>query len=234
MNMSKAIEKRMWPYDHPLTQFNLSKDVLYNLQQWADEYSISDLITYSAADLGKLIHLNEKHGAALLKAAGEFLAVTLSHKLRPLTSDLLQVLVRVTKNFNWNAHVHGSGEPFLLWLETEDQTEIIQWTNLTFRQNLPHIDVDFIIPIRGSKPPCSVTLRCISDRWIGAENNIILPLNDLTMPNEPNCHTPLLNLTFLPTSNTAIADVLRNPVYRQLTGFQTQCFWSTVRTNQIF
>ncbi|GJJ07269.1 hypothetical protein Clacol_001469 [Clathrus columnatus] len=232
INMSKAVEKRMWPYDHPLLQFNLSKDVLHNLQRWADDFSISDLTSHSAVDLGKLIHMNEKHGAALLKAATEFPTVTLTHQLRPLASDLLQVSVRVTNNFNWNAQVHGSGEPFFLWIEDEDQSEIIQWRHITLRQDIPYIDTDFVIPIRGAKPPVSVTIRSTSDKWIGAEDDIIVPLDELIMPDEPNCHIPLLNLTFLQTSNKVIAGTLRNPGFRQLSGIQTQCFWSTMHTNQ--
>lgn len=232
VNMSKAVERRMWPFDHPLRQSNLSKDVLYNLQEWGGDFSIDDLVSHSAADLGQLLRLNEKHGAALLRAAKEFPSVGLTHRLRPLTSDMLQVSVQVTKDFSWNTQVHGSGEPFLLWVESQDRSEIIQWTRIILRQDISHIDMDFVMPIRGSRPPASVTIRCISDRWIGAENDIIISLSDLTMPDEPNCHITRLDLTFLHTSNKSIASILYNPPFHQLTGIQTQCFWSTVHTNQ--
>jgi antiviral helicase SLH1 len=42
MGMSKAIEKRLWPFDHPLKQFSLKQDVFYGLERWADDYSVSD------------------------------------------------------------------------------------------------------------------------------------------------------------------------------------------------
>ena len=66
MSMSKAIEKRLWPFDHPLKQFQLKADTLHMLSRWADEYTVAELAEMSAADGGKLLRLNATHGAAVL------------------------------------------------------------------------------------------------------------------------------------------------------------------------
>jgi antiviral helicase SLH1 len=82
MSMSKAIEKRMWPFDHPLKQFRtLKADVIYALDKWAEDWQISELTNASAKEIGDLIHSNEIHGNALLKAAKQFPALDMSYSL---------------------------------------------------------------------------------------------------------------------------------------------------------
>ncbi|KAG9047806.1 hypothetical protein FS837_001462 [Tulasnella sp. UAMH 9824] len=146
MAMSKAIEKRMWPYEHPLTQSGLSRDLLYNLQQWADELSVHDLVVQSAADLGKLVHLNEKHGQALLRAAREFPTATIKCNLRPETPDLLKMSITIEPAFKWSEKVHGSVERIWIWVEDEGGVHILQWAQLALRQTTKVMKTDFVVP----------------------------------------------------------------------------------------
>ena len=233
MSMSKAVEKRMWSFEHPLTQFDLSSQLLYNLQHWADKLLVAEITSHSAADLGQLIHMNEQQGAALLKAAKYFPTVVLTYRLRPLSSDLLRISIDVSKNFDWNPRLHGEVEPFWLWIEDHEGIDIIQWFHLLLRQNTSDLEVDFVIPIRGSKPPPSVNIRFMSDRWMGAEDEVNISLEGLIMPTFADCHTPLLDLPFLPTTGgKAVSSPLYNLHFRDFNGIQTQCFWSLVQTNQ--
>ncbi|KAF8493511.1 Sec63-domain-containing protein [Gautieria morchelliformis] len=233
MSMSKAVEKRMWPFEHPLAQFELSSEVLYNLQRWEDELSVAEIASQGAAELGQLIHMNERQGAALSKAATQFPTVNLMHHLRPLTSDLLKIAVKVSKDFNWNSRLHGEAEPFWLWIEDHEGTEIIQWSHLLLRQNTVDMEVDFVIPIRGSQPPPSVSIRFMSDRWMGAEDEVKISLEELIMPSFSDCHTPLLDLPFLPvTGGNAVSSTFNKLHFRDFSGIQTQCFWSVGQTYQ--
>lgn len=229
--MSKAVEKRMWPYEHPITQFDLSSDVLHNLQRWADDISIAELASQSAEQLGQLIHMNERHGNALLNATKQFPSLNLSHHLRPLSADLLKISVRCSKSFDWNIRLHGSTEPFWIWIEDCEGVEIIQCSHILLRQDSASMLLDFIIPIRGSKPPSSVTLRYIADRWMGAEDEIIVMLEDLTMPTFIDCHTRLLDLPFLRVADS-ISPSINRLQFRVFNGMQTQCFWPLMHTNQ--
>jgi antiviral helicase SLH1 len=230
--MSKAVEKRMWPFEHPLAQFELSSEVLYNLQRWADELSVAEIASQSAAELGQLIHMNERQGAALSKAATHFPTVNLTHHLRPLTSDLLKIAIKVSKDFNWNSRLHGEAEPFWLWVEDHEGTEIIQWSHLLLRQNTVDMEVDFVIPIRGSQPPPSVSIRFMSDRWMGAEDEVKISLEELIMPSFSDCHTPLLDLPFLPVTGNLVSSPFYKLHFRDFSGIQTQCFWSLTQTYQ--
>ncbi|KAI0321843.1 Sec63-domain-containing protein [Amylostereum chailletii] len=233
MGLSKAIEKRLWPYDQPLKQFSLKQDIFYGLERWADDYAVSELAEMSAADLGKLVHLNELHGKALLDAAKQFPTVQLSYKLRPLGSDVLKIAVRVQRAFNWSSRLHGSGEPFWLWVEDHEGLTILQLSHLLLRQSTEDLDVSFIIAIPNGAPPPSVTIRFVSDRWMGAEDEVEVPLDSLAMPPPPHSHTPRLDLPFLNAS------AVRDPVLQELvsarffnlSAIQTQAFWSVVHTS---
>ncbi|KIJ29017.1 hypothetical protein M422DRAFT_269628 [Sphaerobolus stellatus SS14] len=76
--------------------------------------------------------------------------------------------------------------------------------------NSTGLDVEFIIGIRGSQPPPSVTIRYIADRWMGAEAEIIDVFDDeLTMRSLPNTHTPLLDLAFLPVADSLSSNINR-------------------------
>lgn len=234
MSMSKAIEKRMWPFQNPLYQSNLSANVLYQLEQWADELSVTEIASQTAADLGKLIHMNELHGRAVLDAAKHFPAARIQYALRPLSSDLLKIEVVLHRAFNWNAKVHGSSEPFWLWIEDGTRTYILQWAHLIFTPASNHHDIDFVIPTRGAHPLPPVRLRFVSDRWLGAEEEIDVDLSDVIVPAPARDRTPLLELPQLPLS------VLRNPTLEQaysgglqyLNSIQTQCFWAFYNTQR--
>ncbi|KAL7282501.1 hypothetical protein ACG7TL_003972 [Trametes sanguinea] len=232
MGMSKAIEKRLWPFEHPLKQFELKADALYNLERWADDYTVAELAQMSAEELGKLLHLNEKHGSAVRDAAKQFPTVRITYNLRPLGADVLKIAVKVERAFNWSNKVHGSAEPFWLWVEDHDGTNILQLSHLIFRQTTDTLDVDFVISISGGTRPPFVTIRFVSDRWQGAEEEVEVPLEDLVMPSLSESHTPRLDIPFLPLSvvqNPPLQDILS----RRLAGFnaiQSQAFWSVTRT----
>ncbi|TCD67667.1 hypothetical protein EIP91_012033 [Steccherinum ochraceum] len=232
MGMSKAIEKRLWPFDQPLKQFQLKADIYYNLERFADDYTVGELAAMSAQELGELVRLNERHGTAIRDAAKQFPTVRITYDLRPLGSDVLKIAVKVTRMFNWSSKIHGSVEPFWLWIEDNDSTTILQLSHLVFRQSTTSLDVDFVISIPNGLPPPSVTIRFVSDQWMGAEDEVQIPLDTLVMPTSADSHTTRLDIPYLPLST--LKDPLLQDVYgRQANSFnavQSQIFWSLVRT----
>ena len=234
MSMSKTIEKRMWGYEHPLAQFDLSVDVLYNLGRWADDLDIWELTAKSAAELGTLIHLNERHGAALQKAAKEFPTLSISHHLRPLSHDLLKISLHIEQAFEWAQKVHGTAEPFWIWVEDEEGINILQLARIVFGPSTSHLFLDFIIPIPDRKLPVSVQIRAISDKWIGAEDDYTIPFQDLSMPIQSHGHTPLLALALLPITVLKYrrAEQAYGQRFRQFNSIQTQALWSIYNTDR--
>ncbi|RPD67035.1 Sec63-domain-containing protein [Lentinus tigrinus ALCF2SS1-7] len=232
MSMSKAIEKRLWPFDHPLKQFELKADTMHMLERWADDYAVSELAEMSAEELGKLIHLNEKHGTAVRNAAKQFPTVKITYSLRPLGADVLKIAVKVERAFNWSSKIHGQVEPFWLWVEDHEGVNILQLSHLIFRQSTTILDVDFVISVPSHKPPPSVTIRFVSDRWMGAEEEVVASLESLVMPSASESHTPRLDIPFLPLSvvqNPHLRDVLSRRLHG-LNAIQSQVFWSVTKT----
>lgn len=231
MGISKAIEKRIWPSEHQLKQFNLKQDVIYGLEEFAMDYSVSELVGMSPAELGKLVHLNPIQGQAILDAAKQFPALDVSYSLRPLGPDVLKIVTRVRSAFSWSSK-HGSAEPFWLWVEDHDEGVILQLSHLFFRQSTDELSIEFLISIPEGQIPPFVTIRYVSERWIGAEDEVRVSFDDLVMPARSNSHTPRLNLPFLSLSvlqNDVLRDLFSSKL-RNLNAIQTQAFWSVVNT----
>jgi antiviral helicase SLH1 len=232
MSMSKAIEKRIWPFDHPLKQFKLKADVLYNLEKWAGDYEVADLAAMTGTELGELIHLNEKHGTALLNASRELPSLDITYNLRPLGSEILKLLVQVSPAFKWNPQVHGSSEPFWLWVEDMEGGIVLQLVQILIRADTHRPEFNFVISIPHGQPPSSVTIRAISDRWMGAENEVSVPLEGLHMPSVTHSHTPRLDIPFLQRStiqNPKLESALSSRLH-DFNAIQSQVFWSIVKT----
>jgi len=232
IDLSKAIEQRMWPYEHPLAQIStLQKETLYNLRQWADDTEIAELRLQDPQYIGELIHLNEKHGQAIRDAAQMFPTVSLDYRLRPLSHDTLQINVHVEPQFVWNAKISGGGEPFYVWLQDEEGINILQWRSLLLRPNSTKFDIDFTIVI-GEVPPASITIVSASDRWLGSDDTRVIPLDSLVMPQSFDEPTSLLDIPFLHIScfdDRAIEQSYR--VYLStLNNLQSHAFWSAYHT----
>ncbi|KAF9451641.1 Sec63-domain-containing protein [Macrolepiota fuliginosa MF-IS2] len=232
MGVSKAIEKRLWPYEHPLRQFELRADTLYRIQQWADEWTVQELLTLDAASLGELVHLNEPQGQAILKAAKQFPSLHVDYKLRPLGFDVLSISVHLARSFTWNPRLHGTVEPFWVWVEDHEGLTILQLAHLIIRPTTESTELEFIITIPNGTPPPFVTIRTVSDRWIGAEDEVQISLESLIMPGSSQNHTPLLPLPLLSPSGVG-GPVLGASLSQTIPAFnaiQTQVYWTLVNT----
>ena len=204
---------------------------MHNLRQFADDTEVSELRLMDAKALGDLIHMNEKHGAALHEAALMFPTVTISFSLRPLSHDLLQISVHVEPSFHWNGKISASGEPFYVWIQDEEGSNILQWRSILLRPSTTSLDIDFVIPI-GDAVPLSYTVISASDRWLGSDIQILISLDALVMPQPPVDQTPLLNIPYLYIS--CFDDAQLEQSYRAyittLNSIQSQAFWNFYHT----
>jgi len=232
IDLSKAIEQRLWPYEHPLAQITtLQRETLYNLRQWADDTEIVELRAMQPKELADMVHLNEKHGQAIKDAAESFPTVAVDYKLRPLSHDILQISVHVKAEFTWNSKISGSGEPFYVWVQDEEGYNILQWRGVMLRSNSTTFDLDFTIPM-GETVPNSYTIVSVSDRWLGSDDSRVVSLDSLVMPRQPDDHTPLLDIPYLGIKvldDSALEQAYR-PFISTLNGIQSQVFWSAYHT----
>jgi antiviral helicase SLH1 len=234
IGMCKAIEKQMWPYEQPMKQFtSLKQDVLYNLEQWADDLLPADLAAISPTELGKLIHMSERQGQALVNAAKQFPALAVAYTLRPIRFDILDLVIHATPSFEWNSRVHGGSEPFWLWAEESDGLHILQMSHLSLRPTTRSHRTVFRISMPDGVPSSAITVRYVSDSWIGAEGEIAVDLNSLIMPSRPSAHTQLLDLPLLPP-DILHDTIMQTHLLRRLINFnaiQSQTLWSLLNTD---
>lgn len=232
LGLSKAIESRLWPYEHPLRQLNLKPETLYALEKWADELTVSQLAKSDAAALGNLVHLNEAHGKAIINASKRFPSVNISYILQPIAADVLRISLNINRAFEWDSKIHTTSEPFWLWVEDECNLDILQLAYLVFHQNTDLLKVDFFILVPNGNPPNFVTIRAISDRWGGSAEAITIMFDALVMPMMAQPSTKVLRLPFL-----AINDIGGPSLFKEmfsssihtLNALQTQAFWNIVR-----
>ncbi|KAK4688426.1 hypothetical protein P7C73_g1686, partial [Tremellales sp. Uapishka_1] len=233
IDLSKAIEKRMWPFDHPLIQVTtLQRETVFNLRRWAEHTTIPELREMSATELGQLVHMNEHHGSALHSAAMMFPTVTISHSLRPLSHDLLQISVHITPSMTWNTKLSGTSEPFYVWVEDEEGLLILQWRSVLLRPTTETLDIDFVIPFSADQAGSSISVVCVSDRWMGSEEQSYVSLGDLIMPKMAEDHTTLLDIPYLNIAclgDKALENAYR-PYISTLNSIQSQVFWSVYHT----
>ena len=234
LELSKAVETRLWPFDHPLKQFKLKAHTLYSLEKWADEWSVSQLAESDAATLGELVHLNEQHGCAIVNAAKQFPSIQILYVLQPIAADILKICLTVKRAFEWNPAVHGTSEIFWIWIEDDTGLNILQLSRITLRETTDTLQIDFFISISQGQPPPFVTIRSVSDHWVGAEDNVNIPMDSLIMPPASPPHTRLLHLPFLSMNELEGFSILERIFSRRLhtlNNLQTQYFWSLVRTH---
>jgi antiviral helicase SLH1 len=222
----------MWPFNHPLGQFDLSADLMYNIERWADDLSVNEISAMSDAEFGTLVHQNERLGGVAIKAAKAMPSLSISHSLQPLTHDLLRVRLQLGRQFDWSEKYHGGAEAFWVWIEDEQNLAILQMTRVLVRPSTTIIYHDFVVPIT-STIPSSLHIRVVSDRWMGAEDVHTIPLNDLVMPLPPPPHLPLLDLPLLSSEDAFAQSTLRDLYTKETPTFdpvQTQCFHSLYHT----
>lgn len=233
IDLSKAIERRMWPYEHPLGQLSsLQRETLYNLRRWADDTDINDLREMDPKDIGELVHMNVRHGTALHDAAMTFPTVGVSYALRPVAHDLLQITVSVQPQFKWSVKLSGNAEPFYVWVQDEEGLHILQWRSILLRQTTTTTEIEFVIPWT-PETHNSLSIVTASDRWLGSDSQTAVSLVNLVMPPRFEDTTQMLDLPFLPINALDDADLIAR--YRahipMLNSIQSQAFWSIYHTN---
>lgn len=231
--MSKSIEKRLWPFQNPLRQAHLHREVIRNLEAYADEFAPTELAEKSAQEIADLIRSNEKHGTAVLNAAKQFPTVDIHYALRPLSDDMLRMEVSLEKKFVWNVNMHDGSEPFYVWIEDETGMTIYQSQHVLFRQSTKTIDLEFVVPVL-DRLPDSITIRAISDRWVGSEDELTVDLSNLVMPARKAQYTPLLDLPLLSITSAFGTSPLKDSYNKLFTSFnsiQTQAFWTLFHTD---
>ena len=218
----------MWPFDNPIGQFELPADIVYNISQYADDWDARDLAALPPAELGALIHLNERLGTMAQTAASHLPRFTFEFVLEPLASDLLRIQVTATKDFVWSSKLHGSMENFWLWLSDADDTNILQITSLQLQASMSELSFEFLTTV--PKLPSHFNIHLSSDRWMDSDETVLVPCDGVQMPAVESYKTQLQDI---PLFNVSEKPGLRRSLVRSpssLGPMETQVYHSLAHT----
>lgn len=225
LTLAKSIEKRVWPFQHPLHQFELTKPILNQLDA-KETLTIEAMRDMEPAEIGGLVH-NHSAGTKIARILDNFPTVSVEAEIAPLNRDVLRVKLYIIPDFRWNDHVHGSSESYYIWVENSETSEIYhhEFFILNRRKLNEDHELNFTIPL--SDPlPNQIYVRAVSDRWLGAETVTPVSFQHLIRPDTESVYTDLLNLQPLPVS------ALKNPGLEEIYAKRFQ-FFNPMQT-QIF
>ncbi|OAA64246.1 dead deah box DNA helicase [Niveomyces insectorum RCEF 264] len=218
LSLSKSIERRVWPFEHPLRQFELPRSVMAQLEEKSAVASIESLRDMDAGEIGGLVH-NVGVGHKIARILSNFPTLTVEAEIAPLNRDVLRIKLFLTPDFRWNDQIHGTSESYYVWVENSETSEIYHHEYFVLSRRKLHDDheMNFTIPLSDPLPD-QIYVRAVSDRWLGAETVTPVSFQHLIRPDTESVYTDLLNLQPLPIS------ALQNPVLEDIYAQRFQYF----------
>ena len=231
LRVSKSLEQRAWNFKHHLRQLGTLPFEIYDKLD-AKRCHPDTLREMSVKEIGDLIN-NQRQAERVKAEAHQLPCLEVDVHAQPITRTVLRVTLTSRAAFDWVDRHHGGSEPFWIWVEDTENEHIYHkelFALAKAKKDEEHV-LTFTIPLFEPLPPCYF-VRAISNRWLGVETIVPLPLSELVLPSAAPAHTELLDLRPLP--RTAIA----NPEWEAIFKFshfnpvQTQVFHSVYHTDQ--
>eukprot|EP01125_Pyxidicula_operculata_P022548 TRINITY_DN928_c0_g1_i3.p1 TRINITY_DN928_c0_g1~~TRINITY_DN928_c0_g1_i3.p1 ORF type:complete len:2094 (-),score=618.62 TRINITY_DN928_c0_g1_i3:183-5534(-) len=232
LNLCKMIDKRMWSNEHPLKQFDtLNPIALARLEE--KKLTVETLREMESSEVGDFVRGRLEAGKAIKKAAFQFPKLEIESSLSPITRTIIRVTLTITADFTWSDRIHGTVEPWWLWVE-DDHNESIHHSEyflLHKKQKDEEIKVTFIMPIFSDKVPSQYYLHVISDRWLNADAVFPLSFKGIVLPEQQPPHTELLSLQPLPLRALNYPDFEKIYKFTHFNRVQTQTFFTMYHTD---
>ncbi|TPX31933.1 hypothetical protein SmJEL517_g04845 [Synchytrium microbalum] len=240
LSLSKSVDRRMWSFEHPLAQFDLPMEIIQKMENSPKIMTLESMRDMDVVELGNIIRHN-KMAPTVAKCVDQFPTLYIEASVAPITRTVLRVTLYITPDFTWNDRVHGTAEPWWIWIEDAENVEILhsEYFLLTKRQQRETQKLGFTIPLPSVSSttdglPPQIFVRAISDKWIGAECVVPISFKHLILPSlQASIQTDLLDLSPLPVS------ALQNPVLEAIcekrfdyfNAVQTQIFHTLYHTD---
>eukprot|EP00457_Paulinella_chromatophora_P000148 gb/GEZN01000148.1/.p1 GENE.gb/GEZN01000148.1/~~gb/GEZN01000148.1/.p1 ORF type:complete len:2144 (+),score=329.45 gb/GEZN01000148.1/:63-6494(+) len=231
LSYCKMIDRRQWDFQHPLRQFPSAKlELIHRLEE--RDLSVDKLLDMAPDEIGALVR-QQKIGQQVLTYCEQIPHVSLEADVQPITRQVLKMKLTITPDFTWHKNVHGSVEPFWIWVE-DDQNEHIyhhEYWLLHQKQATEVQYLSFTIPIFEPLPP-QYYVKAVSDRWLGRETVLAVSFQHLMLPDMHPRNTELLDLH--PLSVSALCNKAAQSMYSfsHFNPIQTQVFHTCYHTDE--
>lgn len=233
LSVSKALEWRLWPHQHPLWQFEsfLKPNIIEKIQDYG--FDILQLKEMKSDEIGAALR-HPSAGPKILSAISNIPTIELDAKVVPITRTVVRIIVNLTPDFKWRDTVHGNSLRWFLWVEDSENERIYHSEIFNLTKNLwreGNQVITFPVPVK-EPLPAQYYVKAISESWIGCEATATISFKGVTLPESHGTHTELLKLDPLPKS------ALQNEVYESMYRFshfnpiQTQAFYTLYHTDE--
>lgn len=245
LQLAKAVDRRMWPNEHPLKQYPvLSSDIQYRLATWAEELEVSQIRALALPVLAKVLHANERIAGIVHDAAERFPSVSLRVVTRPMPDARIRIDIALRRDFVWDERIHSTSVPIVVWVEDAAQRIIFADRLLLRPSPLPKDDASYAEHTMQVYMPLSPPdVRPESERffrvtwsslhWLAAEGFAQVPLDQVACP-VPSPTTALLDAPLLSLNDvqgTSMALTLGSVAHvHTLNSMQTQVFHTMAHT----
>lgn len=199
LSLDKSINRRLGADRHPLLQFELQTPIMRQLE--SKRPAIEDMKVMSANEIGDLVH-NQGMGSRLARFVSWFPLVTiLDADVRPITSNVVVIDLKLAANFVWDFHTHHKAQYFWIWvMEDSERAEILHTERLIISKSTCGNTHSFQFAVPVPKHTEQLVVKVESDQWIGAESWAPLSFRHLVEPQTQPIRTDLLRLRPLPVS----------------------------------
>ncbi|BHF81518.1 activating signal cointegrator 1 complex subunit [Sparganum proliferum] len=228
--LSKMIERQMWYDESPLWQ--VVPPGKARLLERVEEMglTVDRIRELGANELKDILRYEGKNGAqAVFEMAQCMPVLRMSVDTQPITRNIIRCHIKLEPDFKWVLSQHGQQLLYWIWIEDPEEATIYHSEVFTLQKKAAlsgePAELDFTIPVHEPIPP-QYLVRCMPDRWLGAESVVPVILRNILLPQTDPPHTDLLNLDPLPIT------ALKNPEYESIFNFthfnpiQTQIFHS--------
>ncbi|CAK0786311.1 hypothetical protein CVIRNUC_009524 [Coccomyxa viridis] len=233
LTMCKAFERRLWPHQHPLRQFEgeLKPELLMKIED--RNLDLDRLWEMSAGEIGAMLR-HPAAGDRIYRCLETFPALELDAHLHPITRTVLRVQVTVQPVFQWDMRVHGGSMFWHIWVEDSANEHIYHsetWVLTAKMAREAEHRLAFTIPI--FEPlPSQYYIRAVSDTWLHAETTLPMSFKGLILPERHPPHTELLDLDPLPLSALDCPEYEAQYRFSHFNPIQTQAFHTLYHTDE--
>ena len=232
LTVSKALEWRLWPTQHPLWQFEsfLKPNIIEKIQNYG--FDLVQLKEMKADEIGAALR-HQSIGSKVLAAISNIPTIEMEAFIVPITRTVVRIQLDIIPDFKWRESVHGNSLRWYLWVEDSENeriyhSEIFTLTKSLWREGKQSIA--FPVPVK-EPLPSQYYVKAISESWIGCQATATISFTGLKLPEQFSAHTKLLDLDPLPKS------ALQNELYESMYKFshfnpiQTQAFYQLYHTD---
>lgn len=224
LELARASESRVWPFQHPLWQLchgpgvkathaMVQAEIVSRLESAGPEGELHSLRKMSNNELTDLLG-SPRYAQSVQRAVSAVPTLDIvSASVVPVTRTILSVKVTLFPTFRWKDVVHGNAESWWLWVEDHEHERIyhserimltkrqvleLQREKSTADTNDPEailgMTLKLTVPV--FDPPSSqYWIRVESERWhTGGGVSAALSLQNLALPQREPPHSELLDL----------------------------------------